>query len=185
MTTDFNIQKGSRRGAFASLSALCGAALLVLSGCATQTGDSGSEASCDEGWICSNFPDHVVEVIQKLDSSSFGCENPKVFLENHSFNFKSPNGPDSLTCNEYFVDENDYFWGERFDIYESASELNMYYSDACDVPLVVSGWLVSPNVAFDNISLEEVDQASANEAARILGQGFVPVEVGIACDAIG
>jgi len=179
MTTEFNIQKGSRRGAFASLAALCGAALLVLSGCAT-----GSEASCKEGYICSNFPDHVVEVIQKLDSSSLGCENPNVYLENHAINFKSPNGPDLLTCNEYFVDDNDYYWGDEFNIFESASELNMYYSDACDLRpggLSVSVWLVSPNVAFRDIQ----DQASANEAARTLGQGFVPVEVRGACDAIG
>jgi hypothetical protein len=179
MTTEFNIQKGSRRGAFASLAALCGAALLVLSGCAT-----GGEASCDEGYICSNFPDHVVEVIQKLDSSSFGCENPRVYLENHSVNFKSPNGPDSLRCNYYFVDANDRRSGEKFNIFESASELNMYYSDACDVRLnglYMGEWLVSPNVAFMDIQ----DQASANEAARALGQGFVPVEVKSACDAIG
>ena len=179
MTIKLNFQKSSKRTAFTSLAVFCGAAVVVLSGCVAQTGDD-----CDEGYICSNFPSHVVEVIQKLESSSFGCENPKVYLENHAINFVSPNGPDTLKCNEYYVDDNDYFFGEEFDIFESAAELNNYYSDACDEELHMGTWLVSPNVAFRGINFQKVDQASADEAARTLGQGFVPVEVGLACDAV-
>ncbi len=189
MTMKLNFQKSSKRTAFTSLAVLCGAALLMLSGCATQTADSQTADSqtggnCDEGYICSNFPSHVNEVIQKLETSSFGCENPKVWLDNHAVNFKSSYGPDSLTCNEYYVDDNDYFFGERFDIFESDSELNMYFSLACDEGLYMGEWLVSPNVAFVDINYEDVDQASADEAARTLSQGFAPVEVGRACDAV-
>lgn len=182
MTTKFTINTSSRRLAFSRLAALCGTALLVLSGCATQAGDSQSGAECDEGYICSNFPGHVAEAIQKLESSSFGCDNPKVYLENHAVNFKSPNGPDTLTCNEYYVDDNDYFFGEKFDVFESESELEMYYSDACDEELFMNNWRVSPNVMFSDINYEYVDEASADMAAKTLSAGFTPVQVAFACD---
>lgn len=159
-------------------------ALPLLSGCATQSTIPQAESSCAEGYICSNFPGHVQDVIDKLADSDLGCKNPQVYLENHAINFKSPNGPDTLTCNEYYVDDSDFFFGQKFDVFESDSELNSYYYDACAEDLFMNEWLVSPNVIFSDVNYEEVTEDLATQATEILSPGFEPKKIGFACDLL-
>ncbi len=146
--------------------------IALLSGCAPTEG------------YTDQFPQHVNDVIAKLEAGGFSCENPTVYLSRVNVLAGPALGtePDDLKCNE--SDTN--ILGDTFSIFESESEAASYYQQMCNESDKEVGWfhgsfMISPTVetTFDDWTMEE-----ANELAKILGYPIAQ-ELVFDCDYSG
>jgi hypothetical protein len=113
------------------------------------------------------IPEHVNDVIAKLEAGGFSCENPTMYL--HKGDLVSPllgTEPDQLRCNK-----SDGNLGDAFSVFESESQALRYYQAQCyesdwDRGYFHGTFMISPTVEtkFNAWTTEE-----ANKLAEILG----------------